>query len=81
MCYEFQAEWSVKGLMLAIPSLPILVCAIALEVSGKQLAHVRGMNLMLIVALPIFEGGSPVTPAPGQSGQGRMICVGGCWFG
>lgn len=56
---NWQAEWSVKGLMLAIPSLPILVCAIALEVLGEHLAHVRGMTLMLIIALPIFEGVNP----------------------
>lgn len=51
---NWEAERSVKGLMLAIPSLPILVCAFAQEVLGEQLAHVRGMNLMLIIALPIF---------------------------
>lgn len=45
--------------MLAVPSLPVLLCATALGVLGEHLTHGRGISLMLIITLPIFEEGSP----------------------
>lgn len=56
---NWQAEWRVEGRMLAVPSLPVLLCATALGVLGEHLTHGRGMSLMLIIMLPIFEEGSP----------------------
>jgi len=59
----------------------VLACAVALEVLGEQPAHMRGLNLMPILALPVFGAGSPNSRASCNTGT-RTVCSGkgaSCW--